>query len=231
MGGYDGSMPSYYRVQRDWLKATSRDHRIVVDVGCGAGTGLTSMFDGALRSCLIGVDLSRDSLLRASERGVAPVESDIDGCSLPFRTDSVDVVVLDEILEHVAHTDILVDEAFRILKPNGVLLVSTPNLASWFNRIALIFGIQPAFSEVSYRKIYGRPGTEVVGHLRLFTARSLRSFLSESGFRVEKFSGVSFGALPRWLRPLDRLMSLLPTLAGGLVVCLTKRNLTRSECD
>lgn len=48
-------------------------------------------------------------------------------------------------------------------------MLSTPNLAAWYNRALLLAGVQPVFSEVSLRAIHGRPGTEVVGHLRLYT--------------------------------------------------------------
>jgi hypothetical protein len=59
--------------------------------------------------------------------------------------------------------------ARRVLRPGGVLLLSTPNLAAWFNRSLVLLGVQPVFSEVSLRRVYGRPGREVAGHLRLFT--------------------------------------------------------------
>ena len=55
-------------------------------------------------------------------------------------------------------TDGALAEARRVLVPGGTLLLSTPNLAAWYNRVLLTLGIQPLFTEVSLRGIYGRPG-------------------------------------------------------------------------
>ena len=77
-------------------------------------------------------------------------------------------------------------------------MLSTPNLAAWYNRALLLAGVQPVFSEVSLRAIHGRPGREVVGHLRLYTARALREFVAASGFEVVRLRG---RALPRRTAP------------------------------
>ena len=75
-------------------------------------------------------------------------------------------------------------------------MLSTPNLAAWFNRLGLLAGIQPAFTEVAYSGVYGRPGDEVVGHLRLFTWRALREFLAAHDFDDRRRSGAPFHGLP-----------------------------------
>ena len=103
-------------------------------------------------------------------------------------------MIMSELIEHLVDTDAAVEEARRVLRPGGILLLSTPNLAAWFNRGLLGLGIQPVFSEVSLRGIYGRPGHEVVGHLRLFTRRALVEFLTARGFACER---VLRRALPR----------------------------------
>jgi hypothetical protein len=121
------------------------------------------------------------------------------------------------------YTDSIMEEIHRVLTDQGQLLISTPNLASWFNRIALLFGIQPAFSEVSFKKVYGRPGSGIVGHLRLFTRRALKAFVEDNGFHNSKIVGVPFPELPRFVRPLDTLLSRFPSIAGGLVMRADKR--------
>jgi SAM-dependent methyltransferase len=120
-------------------------------------------------------------------------------------------------------TDLAIREIYRILSPDGLLLIATPNLASWFNRIALLMGIQPAFSEVSSERVYGRPGTETVGHLRLFTHRALLEFLSQEGFEVLQRRSSTFHALPRSIRFLDKFFALSPRLGANLVLVCKKR--------
>jgi hypothetical protein len=106
----------------------------------------------------------------------------------------------------------------RVLRPGGVLLLSTPNLAAWFNRGLVGLGIQPVFSEVSLRGVYGRPGHEVVGHLRLFTRRALVEFLTARGFCCERVLGAPYHDVPTMLRPLDRSLSRWPSMASILLV-------------
>ena len=60
------------------------------------------------------------------------------------------------------------------------MLLSTPNLAAWYNRVLLALGVQPVFTEVSLRGIFGRPGSVVAGHLRIFTRSALAQLLSRA---------------------------------------------------
>ena len=143
----------------------------------------------------------------------------VDGGVLPFRTGSLDVVMLDEVIEHVVDTDGIVDEIHRVLHPDGMLVLSTPNLAAWFNRLGLLAGLQPAFTEVAYSGVYGRPGDEVVGHLRLFTWRALREFLAAHGFddRLGR-RGPRSTACPSVAHGLDRFATRSPSVAADLLV-------------
>jgi SAM-dependent methyltransferase len=103
---------------------------------------------------------------------------------IPLPDNSVDLALLIEVIEHLFDTDNLIVEIRRILKRNGLVAISTMNLASIFNRFLLMSGKQPLFTEVSTRKIFGRPGQDVVGHIRVFTYGALRDFLSYYGFRI-----------------------------------------------
>ncbi|MGZ8734507.1 MAG: methyltransferase domain-containing protein [Acidimicrobiia bacterium] len=189
-----------------------------LDLGCASGAWTTRVASTLGADQVVGVDLSTKGLLAAARRGVHPVYASVDGAVLPFASGSLDVVMCDEVIEHVVDTDGLLDEIHRVLHADGMLVLSTPNLAAWFNRLALLAGIQPAFSEVGYSGIYGRPGTEVVGHLRLFTWRALREFLAAHGFTVVSIQGAPYHDLPSIARPLDRLATKLPAVAADLMV-------------
>lgn len=222
-GEYEHGPSEIHLLQRTWLNELhSLPHVVVLDIGCGTGLGTGTVVRPDEVDAIIGIDLSRDALCMAKLRGIEGVQSEVDFQHLPIASHSIDVVILDEVLEHVCNTDELLDEIHRVLNSNGLLFLSTPNLAAWFNRLALLFGIQPAYSEVSYRKIYGRPGSDVVGHLRLFTKKSLLGLLRDSGFHIERVVGVEFPALPRPLRWLDRLWKKFPGFAAGLVVSATR---------
>lgn len=192
-----------------------------VDIGCGRGT-VTAMAmaecetrPGASLTC-VGMDLSEVALHRAYQRGVLAVQASVEGHGLPLASASVDVVIMFEVIEHLVNPDAALAEVRRVLVPGGHFLLSTPNLAAWFNRALLLIGVQPLFSEVSTTGIYGRPGHDVVGHLRLFTRRALAEFLVASGFIEVGIAGLPYHGVPRPLSPVDRWLCRVPSLASVL---------------
>ncbi|NUK21872.1 class I SAM-dependent methyltransferase [Streptomyces lunaelactis] len=190
----------------------------VLDVGCGDGSAAATAARVLKGHRIVGVDWSQDALRRAAPRLSQVVRGELTSGGLPFASGSADAVLFSEVVEHLVDPDSALDELHRVLRPGGHLMLSTPNLAAWYNRGLLLAGVQPVFSEVSLRRIHGRPGSQVVGHLRLYTARALREFVAASGFEVVTVAGAPFHGVPRPLRPLDRLACRLPSLASILLV-------------
>ncbi len=190
----------------------------IVDVGCGDGFATNVAADGNPGHHFVGLDWSASSLATARTHGLTVLRAGLDAPSLPLRPASVDVVVMSEVIEHLVDTDAAIEAAYRVLKPGGSLLLSTPNLAAWYNRGLLAFGIQPVFSEVSLRGVYGRPGSQVAGHLHMFTRRALVEFIAAYGFAEIAVSGARYHDVPLPLRPLDRLFCHWPSAASILLV-------------
>ena len=200
---------------------------VAVDIGCGDG----SCTQVALSVCgsipgspvrIVGMDWSQIALKMAKDRGIPVVRASADGGGLPLPDSSVDVVIMSEFIEHLVDPDGALDEAWRVLRPGGTLLLSTPNLAAWYNRILLAIGIQPLFTEVSLRGIYGRPGNEVVGHLRVFTRRALIGLLGSIGFADIQIKGGPYHDVPDPFKPLDRLLCHVPSMASSLLASAQK---------
>ncbi|HEX3963905.1 MAG TPA: class I SAM-dependent methyltransferase [Trebonia sp.] len=189
----------------------------VVDIGCGDGmaTDLAARANPGHR--FVGLDWSADALRQAQARGLTLVRASVESAGLPIASASADVMIMSELIEHLVDPDSVLEEAWRVLKPGGTLLLSTPNLAAWYNRGLLVLGIQPLFTEVSLRGVYGRPGSVVAGHLRLFTSRALRGLLAARGFGDIRLSGACYHDVPAPLRPLDRAFSAWPTVASILL--------------
>ncbi|WP_408997008.1 class I SAM-dependent methyltransferase [Streptomyces europaeiscabiei] len=198
--------------------AATAGPRTVLDIGCGDGTAAATAAPLLTGHRIIGVDWSQDALRRARTRIPYAVRGELADGGLPLRSESADAVLFSEVIEHLVDPDAALDEIRRVLRPGGHLMLSTPNLAAWYNRALLLAGVQPVFSEVSLRGIHGRPGTEVVGHLRLYTARALREFVAASGFEVVRLRGAPFHGVPRPLRPLDRLACAAPSAASILLL-------------
>ncbi len=191
---------------------------VIVDLGCGDGSALAVAAEYNPAHRFAGIDWSGDALRQAQAAGLTVMRASVSGGSLPVADGAADVVIMSELIEHLVDPDGAVAEARRILRPGGSLLLSTPNLAAWYNRGLLALGIQPIFSEVSLRGVFGRPGRVVAGHLRLFTCRALTEFLTASGFCCVTVTGARYHDVPRPLAPLDRAFCRWPSAASILLV-------------
>src|SRR5262249_13390641 len=99
----------------------------VLDAACGMAYG-TAMLAAAGASEAVGVDLDEGVVERARES--APPRTRFEAADLrklPFEADEFDLVVCFEAIEHVAEPEQVLDELARVLRPNGLLIVSTPN--------------------------------------------------------------------------------------------------------
>jgi 2-polyprenyl-3-methyl-5-hydroxy-6-metoxy-1,4-benzoquinol methylase len=226
MGGHDSSPPVIHRAQAKLVNKigdTTTTTRLL-DIGSGAGVGAELIAKTVGVTHVTCIDISIPALHEVRRRGFSPLVASAEGKKLPFPDHTFNIVVLDEVIEHLVDTDSIMAEIHRVLTKDGQLLISTPNLAAWFNRLALLIGVQPAFSEVSFRKVYGRPGSGLVGHLRLFTRKALVEFVNDNGFKVRHAVGVPFPELPKFIKPIDTLLSKIPSIAGGSVIIADRKS-------
>jgi 2-polyprenyl-3-methyl-5-hydroxy-6-metoxy-1,4-benzoquinol methylase len=114
--------------------------RRVLDVGCRAGALTRSYFDG---NDVVGLDVDREALQEAARLGIKTVWADANR-RLPFSDESFDVVVAGELIEHLAAPQAFVDEAYRVLRPGGMLVGSIPNAFRLKNRLRFLFGRNPS---------------------------------------------------------------------------------------
>jgi 2-polyprenyl-6-hydroxyphenyl methylase/3-demethylubiquinone-9 3-methyltransferase len=110
-----------------------RPGAVLVDLGCGAG--LLAPHVAALGYRHIGVDLVGGSLAQAAEHGVTPLRAD--ARAVPLADGCADVVCAGEILEHVTDPSIVVDEAGRLLRPGGTLVLDTINATARARLVAV----------------------------------------------------------------------------------------------
>jgi SAM-dependent methyltransferase len=103
------------------------DKKEVLDVGSDEGYG--SALLGTLAQQVLGIELSPEAVARASRNyGSERVSFTVgDYAAIPLSDASVDVVVSFETLEHVADLQKFFSEIKRILRPDGMLVISTPN--------------------------------------------------------------------------------------------------------
>ncbi len=135
----------------------------LLDVGCGAGDWLIAMQDFKWR--VKGVDFDSRAVAVASSRGL-----EVDCGSLEeqcYPDASYDAITLNHVIEHLPNPLGTLRECYRILKPDGRLMLYTPN------------------SESLGHLIFGRHwrGLESPRHLFLFRPDAMREILSQAGFK------------------------------------------------
>jgi len=171
----------------------------VLDLGCGVG-----FFGGeAARrgGRVIGLDFSAVALELCRERLPQIPVLRGDATALPYRDGSFDVVLLNDIIEHLAE-DLgrrMIAEVFRVLVPGGRLIVDTDNdeslmgrkgfrrLNDWLER--------DTPQRVALREIK-RTWNSPTLHIKIYSVDELRSLLETTGFVIEDFDTYPYVAVP-----------------------------------
>lgn len=114
---------------RYWLAAQVAAGKDVLDAACGSGYGIAMLAEAGART-VVGVDIDRQAVVEAGRNcGNPEAVQEADVRELPFDEDSFDLVVSWETIEHVEDGDRVIAEFRRVLRPDGILLVSSPNPA------------------------------------------------------------------------------------------------------
>lgn len=112
-------------------KITDREGSVVLDVGCG--TGNFKYFVN--KAYYIGLDISREMLVRAKRKFPESDKCDFilsDAHHLPFKDSSLDAVVCINVLYQLPEPQKFLLEAGRVLKDEGIVVISTPHAESTF---------------------------------------------------------------------------------------------------
>lgn len=201
----------------------------LLDIGCGMGA-LATHIAGRLRLTEVtGVDVDAERLKAAAARGIRPLLQDLNRDSLPLSDGSMRVVTCFGVLAYLDLYDNVLGESARVLGDGGWLVLSMPNLASYANRIALLFGCQPQavavsrFRQAGMRGRHRDPNTSsnMPPLLHSATLRCMREVLDGYGFDVEVVRGFAPG--PRRRPLLDALFSRLPGLSRRFIILARRR--------
>lgn len=162
----------------------------LLDVGCWDGSTTVEYARAAGGAQAYGIEVFRGPAARAAERGASVAVMDLERDPFPWTDQSMDLVVCNQVFEHLKNVWLPMAEIARVLRIGGHLLFSVPNLASLHNRALLAIGVQPTSI-----RTFGP-------HVRGFTLGQTNAFLCEGGvFRVRRISAVGYYPLPaRWAR-------------------------------
>ena len=163
----------------------------LLDVGCWDG-GFTSRCAAALGAGrVLGVEVYEEPAAAAEARGIEVARVDLEGGRLPWPDASIDVVVCNQVLEHLKNVWLPMTEMHRVLRPGGRAVLSVPNLSSLHNRVLLALGRQPTSI-----RAFGP-------HVRGFAFREFCAFVERGGaYEIERRIGAGFHPLrPPLTRP------------------------------
>lgn len=160
--------------------------RRVLDIGCRTGALTRAYLAG---NEVVGIDVDRESLAEAARLGIETHWADADE-PLPFASESFDVVVAGEVLEHLREPARLVAEILRVLRPGGTLVGSVPNSFRLKSRLLFLLGRSPIDDPTQ---------------LQLLSPDDVRTFLR--GFDEPKLHFVS-----------SRFIRLHPRLTANVIV-------------
>jgi 2-polyprenyl-3-methyl-5-hydroxy-6-metoxy-1,4-benzoquinol methylase len=172
------------------------DNRVleVLDVGCGSGANSLRLAQKGHR--VHGVDVSEIAIRHYCSHGFDGRVADVE-VGLDYPAASFDCVFCSEVIEHMTSPGIVASEMNRILKPGGLLVISTPNSAFWLYRLLGLFGYTVA--ELQHPK-----------HFQFFSLRSLVKLLESTGLRRKKILGRNmYAILPDVPKSLANVLSLL----------------------
>jgi len=123
--------------------------KMALDVGCAYGF-VKDLLD-RLGYCAFGMDASRFAIRQGTKLRIDKLAlSDIS--HLPFRASSFDLVTCFEVLEHVSDPKTALNELHRILKPRGILLMSTPSTGA-IARLIDLLTLEPFTSHISIKSV------------------------------------------------------------------------------
>lgn len=189
-----------------------------------AGSGLAAEELSRQGWTVTALEISAELCEQLRDRGVPDVRRhNLAAGPLPFADGSFEGIFAGEIIEHLVDTSAFVGELARVLAPGGVVVITTPNLASFENRLRLLLGRYPRWLEWELPTSRARPYHDQ-GHVRGYTVPTLRSQLVEHGFVVERVVGNWVPFVPQSVMndliwpPIARTGSWMPRLAQGLIV-------------
>lgn len=142
----------------------------ILDIGCGVGT--IDLYLANNGASVLGIDVSQNGIdiaRKNSENLGLRKNLKFDIMNFPYQAPSekYDIVICSEVLEHLVDDKNAVKKIFALLKPNGVVIASSPSV----NSILYRFGKLKKFDKE-------------VGHLRRYDEKGFKSLFTSSGLRI-----------------------------------------------
>ena len=146
----------------------------VLDVGCSGGYLAERLVERG--ATVVGIELDPVAAEHARKACERVLVGDAETIELAFEPESFDAIVCADLIEHLRDPAALLARVRPLLKPDGRLVLTTPNVANWSIRLQLLFG----------RWRYTERGILDRTHAHLFTRATLIECLEVAGYRLDQ---------------------------------------------
>ena len=163
---------------------------VMLDIGCGEGRHVFGAMQNYKNFYCIGLDMYEPSLAKAQEgfeffksisnEGAIFIKGS--AYELPFPSDSIDLIICSEVLEHLNNYSEALSEIYRVLKPHGKFLASVPSFFP--EKICWMLS----------KDYQNMPG----GHVRIFKKKAIINEIEQLGFLLKKHERFHSIHSPYW---------------------------------
>ena len=206
----------------DTLKSLPKKNR-VADIGCRTGGQAAYYRDQSGIQEMHGFEIGPEPLAEAQSKGIITHEwiSGVSAC--PVEDNFFDAVIAGDLIEHLLDTDVFLEELVRITQPGGHILITTPNLAWWWNRLRLLSGKVPGnIGSVSFN--HAKDSGVDKKHLRVSTNSEWQYLFEQHNLECVDVRGYYYPKLLKFpVNLLDRASTVNPELAHSNLFILRKK--------
>ena len=172
-----------------------KDVKNILDVGCGFGLLSKELKKNYPKLNLYGIEHAKKAS-QSSQKILKLLQCNIEDMALikrKLKTQKFDVIIFSDVLEHLYDPVGIIKFYQSLLKQDGTIVVSVPNIANIFSRIALLFGY---FN-------YSETGVMDKTHIRFFNRKNLKQLAKESDLKIvsQKYDSI----IVRWFVPLIKI--------------------------
>src|SRR4030067_3529103 len=176
---------NYYEGMRKDISLLLPDKILkVLEVGCGTGNTLVWLKNYKQCTWVGGIEISPTAAAQARAEVDAVYEGDIEHIDLPIASDSLDLILCLDVLEHLINPWNVMLRLQKMLKPGGALIASIPNVRNRKVLFPLIFKGKWDYTDA---------GILDKTHLRFFVRETAVILIESSGLKVDIITATGLG--------------------------------------